>query len=163
MAQPPRLNTLSGMPQMGAAFAGWANDITIYKRHQSVLDGLVSYKGPATSWDATDDYDNPVLFDEDGEKYNEQPRPITAITFRGVIQPLQPKTIALKPEGQRAWEWLQIHCFSGPLNLDDDDQIIWQGRNYKVMGVYNYELNGYIEYHLVRDYQNKPNPTPVGG
>lgn len=78
----------------------------------------------------------------------------TDITFQGTVQPLSPRQIALKPEGQRAWEWLQIHCFSGNLNLHPNDRIIYNSEQYKVMADNDYSLNNYIEYHLVRDYDN---------
>lgn len=116
------LNQISGMPQMGAAFAGWFKPITLNKRVQNVTDGLVNYT-------------------------------VTPFTFQGTIQPLSPKAIALKPEGQRAWSWLQIHALAGTLNLDVDDQIVYNGDVYKVMAVLDYSLNNFIEYHAVHDYQ----------
>lgn len=76
-------------------------------------------------------------------------------TFRGVIQPLSPKQIALKEEGQRAWEWLQIHCLVACPDLKVNDRVGYNGRIYKVMGTLDYSQNNYIEYHLVRDYQNE--------
>jgi hypothetical protein len=75
------------------------------------------------------------------------------ITFKGTIQPLNPRSIALKPEGQRDWEWLQIHCFAGNLNLVPNDRIIYNSIKYKIMASLDYSLNNYIEYHLVRDYE----------
>lgn len=75
------------------------------------------------------------------------------VNFQGVIQPLSEKTIQLKPEGQRAWEWLQIHCTSGKLNLDVNDIIEYNGKNFKIMAQNDYSLNGYIEYHAVQDFQ----------
>jgi hypothetical protein len=76
----------------------------------------------------------------------------TPVSFKGVIQPLKPQEIALKPEGQRSWEWLWIHCLRGPLNLLTNDKIIYNSKEYKVMAVKDYSLNNYIEYHLVADY-----------
>lgn len=76
------------------------------------------------------------------------------ITFSGTIQPLSPKTIELKPEGQRAWEWLQIHCLTTCRDLTTNDRIIFQGRKYKIMATNDYSLNNYIEYHAVADYQD---------
>jgi len=76
----------------------------------------------------------------------------TSVLFVGTIQPLSPKQIVLKPEGQRAWTWLQIHCRL-PGVLETNDVIVWQGRNYKVMARLDYALNGFLEYHLVTDYQ----------
>jgi hypothetical protein len=74
------------------------------------------------------------------------------IVFLGVTQPLNPKQIALKPEGQRAWQWLQIHSFSGPLDLNTNDRVEIDNNNYKIMAISDYSRNGYIEYHAVRDY-----------
>lgn len=76
----------------------------------------------------------------------------TAITFEGVIQPLSPEKIELKPEGQRSWVWLQIHCKAGSLNLNDNDKIVYNGNRLKVMGKLDYSLNGFVEYHAVQDY-----------
>ncbi len=75
------------------------------------------------------------------------------IIFKGAIQPLKPNLIQLKPEGQRAFEWLQIHCFASSLNLVPNDRIIWQENKYKVMAQNDYSLNNYIEYHVIKDYE----------
>lgn len=112
----------SGMPQMGAAFAGWMKKITLMKITQTVTNGLVT------------DTQTPVTFD-------------------GTVQPLNPKALALKPEGQRAWEWLQIHCFASTGNLTTNDRFQYAGKIYKIMGNLDYSLNNYIEYHAVRDYE----------
>ena len=74
------------------------------------------------------------------------------VNFRGTIQPLSEKAIELKPEGQRAWTWLQIHC-QPPAPLNINDVIVYNGQNFKVMALKDYTLNGYIEYHAVADYQ----------
>lgn len=74
------------------------------------------------------------------------------VTFQGVIQPLSPKQIALKPEGQRAWKWLQIHCKIGSLVLDTGDKIVFNGKKYKIMGYLDYSLNNFYEYHAIEDY-----------
>ena len=75
------------------------------------------------------------------------------IRFKGVVQPLDPEQINLKPEGQRSFEWLQIDCFSGSNNLTTNDRIVYNSLPYKIMGVFDYSQNGYIEYHAVRDYE----------
>lgn len=113
----------SGMPQMHAAFSGWIANVRLAKRTQSV-DGF----GNVTDQDIY-------------------------ISFRGTIQPLSPRQIALKPEGQRSWTWLQIHCLATSLDLRPNDRISWNGAIYKVMALLDYSLNGFIEYHLVRDFQ----------
>lgn len=73
-------------------------------------------------------------------------------SFRGTMQPLSEKAITLKPDGQRAWAWYQLHC-QAPCALNTNDQIIITGQIYKVMAMKDYSLNGYLEYHLVKDYQ----------
>ncbi len=113
----------SGMPQMRVAFGAWQRRISLVKRVQEVVEGLVT------------NIDTPFV-------------------LRGTIQPLSPKSIMLKPEGQRAWEWLQIHCLANDTSiLQPNDLILWNTLQYKVMASNDYSLNGFIEYHLVRDYQ----------
>jgi len=75
------------------------------------------------------------------------------MTFKGVIQPLGAQKLMLKPEGERAWKWLQIHCFSGKLNLDPNDRILYRDEYFKIMADNDYSLNNYVEYHLVKDYE----------
>lgn len=120
---PPKLNQLSGMPQMSAAFDGWFVPITIDKVTQTVTAGLVTNN-------------------------------LAPVTFQGVIQPLSPRSLYLKPEGQRAFTWLQIHAIAGSLNLTSNDRIQYNGKFYKVMNSLDYSLNNYIEYHVIED----PNP-----
>lgn len=119
---PKKINQISGMPQISAAFAGWLTSITLVIITQTIVEGFV----------------------EDSE---------SEITFKGVIQPLMPKAIALKPEGQRDWGWLMIHCFSGSLNLSPNDRIIYNSQKYKIMATKDYSLDNYIEYHLVEDFR----------
>lgn len=114
------------MPQIAAAFSGWLGLISIVKVTQTETDGFV-----------TDVQSNPII-------------------FKGTIQPLTAKEIVLKPEGQRAWAWLQIHCFSGNLNLVGNDRIIYKDKLYKVMNIWDYSLNNYIEYHIIQDFENNP-------
>lgn len=76
------------------------------------------------------------------------------INFKGVWQPLRDKELQFKPEGLRTWEWIQVHAKAGTLNLEPEDNIIFNSKRYKVMSIKDYSLNGYIEYHLIRDYQN---------
>lgn len=117
------LNQLSGMPQMGRAFAGWMKTITLEKIVQTITNGFAV--------DST-----------------------VPITFQGTIQPLSPKMLELKPEGMRAFEWLQIHCFATSANLTTGDKILYNGKRYKIMADNDYSLNNYIEYHAIFDYQD---------
>lgn len=76
----------------------------------------------------------------------------SVVEFQGVIQPLSARQVSLKPEGQRAWQWMMIHAFNTNLNLTDNDKIKLDGVPYKIMGVWPYERNNFIEYHAVRDF-----------
>jgi hypothetical protein len=80
------------------------------------------------------------------------------ISFYGTIQTLSPRAIVLKPEGQRSWTWLQIHCSANATTLIPNDRIIWNGDKYKVMEMKDYRLNNYVEYHIIRDYQTGGTP-----
>lgn len=75
------------------------------------------------------------------------------IKFSGTIQPLSPRKIEMKPEGQRAWKWLQIHCREGSLKLKPGDKIEWMSEKFKLMADNDFSLNGFVEYHVVKDYQ----------
>lgn len=75
------------------------------------------------------------------------------VTFQGTIQPLSPRELYLKDEGQRSFTWLQIHCFAGTLNLSPNDRIVFNDQRYKIMATKDYSLNNYIEYHAVQDYE----------
>lgn len=77
----------------------------------------------------------------------------TDYTFQGTIQPLSPEQIQLKPEAQRSFQWLQIHCKTGSQALNTNDRISYSGKKYKVMTKLDYSLNGFIEYHAVEDYE----------
>lgn len=74
--------------------------------------------------------------------------------FRGVWQPFSYQQLALLPEGQRDWSHYWIHAKSGTLDLQTADKIIFQGNRYKVLERKDYSLNGYIEYHVILDYEN---------
>lgn len=75
------------------------------------------------------------------------------IRFQGTVQPLSAEEIALKPDGQRSWEWLQVHVIASSKNLEVDDRVRYAGRKYKIMGRKDYTLNGYVEYHMIVDFQ----------
>ena len=77
----------------------------------------------------------------------------TNITVQGVIQPLKTEQLLAKPENMRSWQWLWIHAKSGSLNLQTGDKIRWNNKLFKVMGVKDYSLNGFVEYEIVEDFQ----------
>ncbi len=75
------------------------------------------------------------------------------VCFRGVLQPLSPREIQLKPEGQRAWTWLRLQCFTSCPPFNVNDRVQYDGREYKIMAELDYTLSGCREYHVVKDYQ----------
>ncbi len=78
------------------------------------------------------------------------------INFNGVWQPLKDEQLQFKPQGQRSWEWIWIHAVSGTLNLETADKVIFNNKRYKIIEKKDYSLNGFVEYQLVRDYENVP-------
>lgn len=78
------------------------------------------------------------------------------ISFQGVWQPLRDEELQFKPEGLRSWEWIWIHAKSGSLNLETGDKVIFNQKRYKIMALKDYSLNGFIEYELVRDFEEEP-------
>lgn len=79
------------------------------------------------------------------------------IDFQGTWQPLNDRQLELKVEGQRAWTWIWLHAQVGTLELKTADKVIFNDKRYKVMTVKDYSLNGFIEYHLCRDYEDDNN------
>ena len=125
------LKTLSQMPNMANTLTGWETSITL----EVVTQDITS--------------------DGNGVFTTEQ------VTFLGVVQPLRTEQLELKPEGQRSWEWLWIHAKVGTLNLHTADKILFNSKTYKIEGVKDYSLNGYVEYELVRDYETIPETLPT--
>lgn len=75
----------------------------------------------------------------------------TQINTSGTRQALSPQQLALKPEGQRAWRWQQIHTWPNVI-LSPDDIIIFGPKSYRVMAKIDHTEYGYLEYHVVEDY-----------
>lgn len=73
-------------------------------------------------------------------------------TIYGVMQPLKTEEVNLKPEGQRSWSWYQLHVKEIYKPLQVEQMVNIGGNDYKIMAVKNYEMYGYIEYHIVRGY-----------
>lgn len=76
----------------------------------------------------------------------------TFFNFRGVVQPLKAQDLALKPLDTRSWVWYMIHTKTN-LELDVGDIITYGGDRFKIMNKNNYNLNGYFEYHIVKNYE----------
>lgn len=80
------------------------------------------------------------------------------IECMGVVQPMSPQQLSIKPIGQREWKWYTIHAFPN-LILNPDDiikfvNILADNENYRVMAKMDWKSYGYVEYHIVKDYEN---------
>lgn len=84
------------------------------------------------------------------------------INFVGVIQPLDPRKLMIKPEGQREWKPFRIHCYP-TVKFENDDVIVVGAMRLRIMAELDYSAYGYMEYHALQDYQDSwidPPPVP---
>lgn len=72
---------------------------------------------------------------------------------RGTKQPLKSEEIQLKPDGQRSWSWYQIHITTAYEIMNTNQVIYIKDIPHKIMGVKDYSINGYNEYHCITDYE----------
>lgn len=75
----------------------------------------------------------------------------TRIFFQGVMQAFSEQQLKMKPEGQRAWNWYQLHAELG-LVLNPDEVVNYLGNQYRVKSKIDHTQYGFIEYHLILDY-----------
>lgn len=76
-------------------------------------------------------------------------------TIKGIKQPLKPEEIALKDEGQRSWNWVQIHVREAEYGeLFAQQILIIAGVQHKIMAKKDWVSNGYREYHAIRDFES---------
>lgn len=74
------------------------------------------------------------------------------ITFKGTIQPLSTEDLQLKPEQERSWKWLKIHCFPDFI-LSTGDYIVYDSVKYRVKATKDYSINNFMIYELVEAYE----------
>lgn len=80
----------------------------------------------------------------------------TVFSVNGVWQPLSSEQIALKPDGQRSWEWIMLHVTGNKTLFATNDRIRRNGIDYKIMGLKDYRLNNYTYYELIKDFEGSP-------
>lgn len=80
--------------------------------------------------------------------------------FQGVIQPFSGREIQMKPEGQRSWDWVWLHCFPN-ITFEPDDQVWIGNRVYRVMKLNDYSKYGYLLYELQSDFQDRSTAPPL--
>jgi len=68
------------------------------------------------------------------------------VDFVGVLQPIPPRKLLVKPEGQRTWKWYTLYT-SQELELDwvISDEM---NKAYRVMSRTDWSQAGYAEYEL---------------
>ena len=114
-----------------------------------IANGMPQVDKTLSGWTISFIVDYPYQVRIDGEFINRS----RLQRIEGVLQPLQLEQLELKPEGQRAWKWYQLHVDKKYKQLPMNGTIEINKAKYKVMASKDYSLNGYIEYHLVQDYR----------
>lgn len=122
-----------------------------FNKNRTLTSGMPQVDDALNGWETTITLVKVIQNVVEGDLVTEE----TNITFQGVIQPLRTEQLMAKPENMRSWEWLWIHAKASSLNLKTADKIRWNNKLFKVMGVKDYSLNGYVEYEIVRDYQDE--------
>lgn len=67
----------------------------------------------------------------------------------GMIVPLTPRQLMVKPEGERAWKWLSLTT-TADVTMQPDDETVYEGINFRVMGEAVWRNNGLVCYHLLQ-------------
>jgi len=121
----------------------------VFNFNRSLKSGMPNMANTLTGWEVPLSLVKITQTVVDGDVVKtEQP-----VKFLGCWQPLRDEELQFKPENQRSWSWYWIHAKSGTLNLQTQDKIIFQNKRFKVMSVKDYSLNGFIEYEVIRDYE----------
>ena len=76
---------------------------------------------------------------------------LVPIKTRGTIQPMAQTLVNMRPEGERKWRWLTIHCVPD-VKLSISDKIIVDEVAYRVQGLWYYRRNGFIIYDCGEDF-----------
>lgn len=98
-----------------------------------------------------DDFSEPIHFAKickTVEDYEAVDTVKEVVGFDGVLQPIPPQKLKVKPEGQRSWKWYTLWT-ENILKLDDvvqDDD----GLQYRVMSVSDWSKGGYTQYELTQ-------------
>ena len=74
----------------------------------------------------------------------------------GVVMPLKPQALSLKPIGEREWIWRKMFC-DPSTSLTPGDEIIFgtdeDGQRFRIMAKADFSEYGYIEYEMCQGYQ----------
>ena len=120
-----------------------------FQQNRSLKNGMPNMRNTLTGWEVPLSLIKVTQSMSEGDVVKTEQK----IDFMGVWQPLRDEELQFKPENQRSWSWYWIHAKAGTLNLQTQDKIIFLDKRFKVMAVKDYSLNGFIEYQIVRDYE----------
>ena len=75
--------------------------------------------------------------------------------IKGIIQPLKAEEVLLKDEAQRNWSWYMVQVRQDLYGeLYPTQILIINSVSYKIMAKKDWVLNGYREYHAIRDFES---------
>ena len=75
--------------------------------------------------------------------------------IKGIMQPLKPEEVLLKDEAQRNWSWYQVHVREATYGeLFPTQILIINSIPHKIMAKKDWTLDGYREYHVIRDFES---------
>lgn len=124
-----------------------------FQQNRSLKNGMPNMRNTLTGWEVPLSLIKVTQFMSEGDVVKTEQK----IDFMGVWQPLRDEELQFKPENQRSWSWYWIHAKAGTLNLQTQDKIKFMDKRFKVMAIKDYSLNGFIEYQIVRDYEEVQN------
>lgn len=125
------------------------NRVFNFEQNRSLKNGMPNMANTLNGWEVPLSFIKITQSIVDGDVVKTE----TPINFMGVWQPLRDEELQFKPENQRSWSWYWIHAKSGTVELQTQDKFMFQNKRYKVMAVKDYSLNGFVEYHVIRDYE----------
>lgn len=125
------------------------NRVFNFKQNRSLKNNMPNMANTLNGWEVPLSFIKITQSIADGDVVKTE----TPINFMGVWQPLRDEELQFKPENQRSWSWYWIHAKSGTVELQTQDKFIFKDKRYKVMAVKDYSLNGFIEYQVIRDYE----------
>lgn len=120
-----KINQLSAnLPDVSEVMNGWEVSMTANYVTQAVVDGAV----------VDTEVNKPI---------------------KGIMQPLKAEEILLKEEGQRSFDWYQVHVREVTYGeLFTTQILIINSVPYKIKAKKDWVLNGYREYHAIRDFES---------
>ena len=120
-----KINQLSAnLPDVSEVMNGWEVSMTANYVTQAVVDGNV--------------VDTPVVKN-----------------IKGISQPLKAEEVALKDEGQRSWNWVLVQVREDIYGeLFTTQILIINSVPHKIMAKKDWTLDGYREYHVIRDFES---------